>query len=403
MAALCMPLALLLMGASENSPAQLQLLDRRRAAELAASRAAAMRQQLAEAEAKRLAAARVHSAASLRSLEQATADAATAMSDLARRRADAEARLQARSAELAPLLPLIERLSLYPAETLLAVPGGPESSLTGLLVLKGIARQLEADAEAVQAEQLEVARLTEAMAKQEGHLSAAQSAQATEAAELDRQITEAQARGKAAEDEAAQAAQRAAAQAAQSDTLRAALSSLDLARRQDEARARADAAAAEHARQDAAAADARRRQAALAQPAGPGLGDAHGQLGAPVVGTVVKAFGEPGDAGATTGISYAVPPSAHVAAPCDGRVVFAAPFRSFGQLIIVDCGGGYHFVLAGLDRLDVAVGRPVQAGEPVGVMAAWDPRSPANRPLLYLELRERGQPINPAPYLRSRS
>ena len=391
------------MGASQNSPAQLQVLDRRRATEMAASRAAVVRQHLAQAEAKRLALARVAAAAALRNLEQATADAATTMNDLARRRADAEGRLQARSAELVPLLPLIERLSLYPAETLLAVPGGPEASLTGLLVLKGMARQLETDAEAVRTEQLEVARLTEAMAKQERHLSAAQSAQAVEAAELDRQITDAQARGKEAEDAAAEADRRAADQASQADTLRAALSSLDVARRQDEAKAKADAAQAERQRQDAAASDARRRQVALAQPAGPGLGEAHGQLGSPVVGTVVKAFGEPGDAGATTGISYAVPPSARVAAPCDGKVVFAGPFRSYGQLMIIDCGGGYHFVLAGLDRLDVSVGRPVQSGEPIGVMAAWDPRVPANRPLLYLELRQQGLPINPAPYLRARS
>ncbi len=398
-----LPLALALMGAAQNSPAQLQALDQRRATELAAVRTAAARQALAEAEARRLAQARVATAASLRTLEQATADAATTMNDLARRRAEAEARLQARAAELGPLLPLIERLSLYPAETLLAVPGGPEASLTGLLVLKGMARQLETDAEAVRAEQAEVARLTEAMASQGRHLSDAQSAQAVQAAALDQQIADAQARGREAEDAAAAAAQRAAEQAGQAQTLRAALTQLDVTRRQDEARARADAAQAERQRQDAAAAEARRRQAALAQPAGPGLDGSHGQLGTPVAGSVIKAFGEPGDAGATTGISYAVPPAARVSAPCGGKVVFAGPFRSFGQLMIVDCGGGYHFVLAGLDRLDVAVGHPVQLGEPLGVMPAWDPRNPGNRPLLYLELRQQGLPINPAPYLRGRS
>ena len=121
------------------------------------------------------------------------------------------------------------------------------------------------------------------------------------------------------------------------------------------------------------------------------------------MGQVVKTFGEPGDAGPASGISYEAPPAARVSAPCGGRVVFAGPFRSFGQLMIIDCGGGYHFVLAGLDRLDVPVGRPVQPGEPVGVMPAWDPRTPGTRPLLYLELRQNGQPINPAPFLRGRS
>ncbi len=61
-------------------------------------------------------------------------------------------------------------------------------------------------------------------------------------------------------------------------------------------------------------------------------------------------------------------------------MVFAGPFRSFGQLMIIDCGGGYHFVLAGLDRLDVAVGRPVQPGEPVGVHAGLGPAHAGARP-----------------------
>ncbi len=110
------------------------------------------------------------------------------------------------------------------------------------------------------------------------------------------------------------------------------------------------------------------------------MGEPRGQLGTPVVGSIAKAFGEPGIAGPATGISFGAPPAARVSAPCGGRVVFAGPFRSFGQLMIVDCGGGFHFVLAGLDRLDVPVGRPVQAGEPVGVMAAWDPHTPGLGP-----------------------
>ncbi len=351
------------------------------------------------AEARQQAQARIATTASLRTLENATADAAAETEALARRKADADARLQAHAKALEPLLPLIERLSLYPAETLLTLRGDPQTALTGLLVLKGLAHQLETEAEALRAEQAEVARLSAALAAQDQRLAAAQSAQAEKAAGLDQQIAAAP----VPEDPAAAAARSAAAQARQAPTLRAALTQLDLARRQDEARARAEAAAAERQRQDALAAEARQREAALVQPAGPGLGEAHGQLGAPVAGAVVKAWGEPGDAGPATGISYSPPPAARVAAPCGGRVVFAGPFRSFGQLMIIDCGGGFHFVLAGLDRLDAPVGRSVAAGEPIGVMPSWDPHNPGNRPSLYLELRQNGLPINPAPYLRSRS
>ena len=400
--AACLAAALAWLGAaSQATPQQLRELEQSRQAALAQAREELARQQGAEAEARRLAAARVAGAAALRALEQATAEAATTMDGLARRRADAEARLEARSRELAPLLPLLERLSLYPAETLLAVPTRPDASLTGLLVLRGLAHHLEAEAETLRAEQAEVARLALGMAQQERRLSDAQSAQATQAAGLDRQIADAQSRSRAAEDAVSAAARRAAEQASQAESLRAALGQLDSARKQDEARARADATAAQQ-RQDAGSAEARQRQVAMTQQAGPGLGEARGQLGTPVAGSVVKAFGEPGAAGPATGISFGAPPAARVSAPCGGRVVFAGPFRSFGRLIIVDCGNAYHFVLAGLDRLDVSVGRPVQAGEPVGVMAAWDPRSLGVRPLLYVELREHGQPINPAPYLRTR-
>jgi septal ring factor EnvC (AmiA/AmiB activator) len=82
--------------------------------------------------------------------------------------------------------------------------------------------------------------------------------------------------------------------------------------------------------------------------------------------------------------------------------VFSAPFRSYGKLLILDCGSGYHFVLAGLDRLDVTIGRSVIEGEPVGTMPMWDPKAPADRPTLYVELRRNGMPIDPAPYLRGR-
>jgi septal ring factor EnvC (AmiA/AmiB activator) len=92
-----------------------------------------------------------------------------------------------------------------------------------------------------------------------------------------------------------------------------------------------------------------------------------------------------------------------VVAPCGGRVVFATSFRSYGLLLIVDCGGGYHAVLAGFDRLDVKVGQQVAAGEPVGVMPAWEPGASGSRPSLYVELRREGQPVNPAPWLRASS
>jgi septal ring factor EnvC (AmiA/AmiB activator) len=87
-----------------------------------------------------------------------------------------------------------------------------------------------------------------------------------------------------------------------------------------------------------------------------------------------------------------------VTAPCTGRVAFAAPFRSYGRLMIVECGRGYDFVLAGLDRLDAPVGHAVRRGEAVGRMPLG-----AGKPGLYLELRLDGRPVDPAPFLNAKA
>jgi len=382
--------------------------ERAHAAQAAVQREAAEQARAAEAEEGRLAQQRIAAAARMRATEAQTADAAAEIEGLAARRRDAERRLAERAAALAPLLPLIERLALYPAETMLAVPGTPQDAVRGLAVLHGLAQRLEQDAAALRAEQAAVQALEQDIAAALPRLHAAQAAQAAQAAELDRQIEAAHAGRRHAEDVAADAARRAAAEAARADTLRSALAAMEAEHARAEAQARDDAARAERQRQDGAAADARRRQMALARPAGPGV-DQHGPLVTPVVGRVVRGWGDPTDAGPAQGVSYYAPPLARVVAPCGGRVAFAGPFRSFGVLLIVDCGGGLHFVLAGLERLDVGVGVSVRPGEPVGVMPGWDPQSigqagsqsGAAQPALYIELRRDGSPVNPAPFLRA--
>jgi septal ring factor EnvC (AmiA/AmiB activator) len=82
-------------------------------------------------------------------------------------------------------------------------------------------------------------------------------------------------------------------------------------------------------------------------------------------------------------------------------VVFAGPFRSFGQLAIVDCGGGWHVVLGGFDHIDATLGQSLQQGEPLGTMPGWNPLDLLRRPTLMLELRRDGAPTNPGPYLRA--
>jgi septal ring factor EnvC (AmiA/AmiB activator) len=111
----------------------------------------------------------------------------------------------------------------------------------------------------------------------------------------------------------------------------------------------------------------------------------------PVNGQIVP--GGPGQGATMPGLTFAAPAGAAVVAPADSRVLFAGPYHKTGQVLILELTGGYDLVLAGLDRLTVRPGDELLAGEPVGRMAV------ASGPRLYLELRQDGKDVNPAPWL----
>lgn len=121
-----------------------------------------------------------------------------------------------------------------------------------------------------------------------------------------------------------------------------------------------------------------------------------GGLVQPVAGRVQDLFGIPDSTGGTgKGIEIETRPDAAVVAPFDGQILFRGPFRSYGEILIIQHDGGYHSLLAGLARSDAAIGQWVLAGEPVGVMG----QSKDGNPKLYMELRRDGRPIDPAPWL----
>ncbi|WP_176244885.1 murein hydrolase activator EnvC family protein [Oceanibacterium hippocampi] len=128
-----------------------------------------------------------------------------------------------------------------------------------------------------------------------------------------------------------------------------------------------------------------------------------GRLPLPVPGRIVRMFGRPTVGGESPlasdkGIGVAARPSAIVAAPYDGEIVFAGPFRKYGLLLIIAHGDGYHSLIAGISRIDGTVGQRLLAGEPVAQMAS----DTATQPILYFELRRNGAPINPLPWLAAR-
>ena len=129
-----------------------------------------------------------------------------------------------------------------------------------------------------------------------------------------------------------------------------------------------------------------------------------GHLRLPVNGARIREFGAPNGAGGTQkGLSIAARAGAQITSPCDGWVVYAGPFRSYGQLLILNAGGGYHILLAGMERISVDLGQFVLTGEPVAVMGGGSQVSAATAarskpPVLYVEFRKDGTPIDPGPW-----
>lgn len=123
---------------------------------------------------------------------------------------------------------------------------------------------------------------------------------------------------------------------------------------------------------------------------------ARGYFIIPARGNLVQRFAENTSSGlAAKGISIETRLGAQVVAPFGGKIAFAGPFRNYGQILIIAHGEGYHTLLAGLGHIHARLGQKVLAGEPLGVMAA----DGGVRPRLYVELRQKGHPINPLPWL----
>jgi septal ring factor EnvC (AmiA/AmiB activator) len=131
---------------------------------------------------------------------------------------------------------------------------------------------------------------------------------------------------------------------------------------------------------------------------------AKGMLALPVNGTKIRNFGGSDDAGGVEkGISLAARAGAQVTTPCDGWVVYSGPFRSYGQLLILNAGGGYHVLIAGMERISVNIGQFVLTGEPIAVMGSTSRvasvlAANASQPVLYIEFRKDGTPIDPGPW-----
>ncbi len=133
-----------------------------------------------------------------------------------------------------------------------------------------------------------------------------------------------------------------------------------------------------------------------------------GALPFPAQGKRVLNYGDKTQSGAQSmGMVLETRHAAQVRSPSDGWILFAGPFRTWGQLLILNADDGYHILLAGLSQIDVQVGQFVLAGEPIGLMnpvpRSTSAKAEGSAPVLYVEFRKDNRPIDPGPWWNVRS
>ncbi|TCS60874.1 murein hydrolase activator EnvC family protein [Varunaivibrio sulfuroxidans] len=313
----------------------------------------------------------------------------------------------------------LERLALFPPQALVFQPGDINDTVRGAVVLRTVVPRIEDRANTLRDALTKLAQSRRAVAARKVQLSAAIAALTQGRASLDALIARKGALRRKTLAASVRARREAQSLAAKARTLRDLLDRIEAeGRRRAEQRRRNDATSS-HTLNPAPTLGPDKHQGTPVRIAAiSGIGSitrARGKLPFPAAGAVIEHYGDALGTGMTRkGITVRTRPFARVVAPFDGKVVFAGPFRGYGELLIIDHGQGYHSLLSGLGRIDTQIGQSVLAGEPVGVMGGAGVRAPIDtkashnkvsleqRPRLYIELRRNNQPINPLPWLASR-
>ncbi|HEY1942837.1 MAG TPA: peptidoglycan DD-metalloendopeptidase family protein, partial [Roseiarcus sp.] len=287
----------------------------------------------------------------------------------------------------------------------LVKPDDMSEAVRAAAVMGSLIPELKSEIEAARRDLDDLAKTRESIARERDALTEKGKALAAEKMRLAALIDARQQSLASAQDALGSQQQRAADLAKKAGSLKDLIARLD-----SESAARKAAAAAAHETEVATANEIEAR-AQAAHGAETRLkpeiafADAKGRVPLPAAGAILKTFGSPDDLGGVErGVSLATPAGATVSTPVDGAVLFAGAYRSYGQLLIIDAGGGYYVLLAGLDRINVQSGEFVLAGEPVGAMGDGSTRMAtaaavgAARPVLYIELRKDGTAIDPGPW-----
>ncbi|MGY6708059.1 MAG: murein hydrolase activator EnvC family protein [Rhizobiaceae bacterium] len=391
-----------------------RLMDRIALSDERAAALSAEIEQLAK-DHETLTAALVRAAQVERQLSEDVERISTRLAGLAEERDYLRASLSARRGVLAEVLGALQRMGRNPPPAMLVRPDDALASVRSAILLGAVVPELRAETEVLIADLNELSRVAAQIEAEQDRLVSAMMRQAEErqrmsllAEEKQRLQARSQARLERERERAAELAER----AGSLEELIASLAAEIETAQEAEAARQAELAArrAEEERRRQEAREAGQELEAATQFAALPFNALTGQVALPVQGFTVARFGDDDEAGGRlSGDIVRTHSGAIVTAPSDGSVLYAGPFRSYGQLLILNAGDGYHLVLAGMSRISVRLGQNVVAGEPIGAMGEARVASVAisgdedSGPELYIEFRKEGKPVDPAPWWAERN
>lgn len=347
----------------------------------------------------------IDTAANVRTVETKIGEAEARLTTLNGREQEMRNSLNSRRADIVEVLAALQRAGRRTPPALLVRPEDALQSLRTAMLLGAVVPELRGRAEKLAGELGELVALRKNIGAERDQLSADRDKIRNDQTRLAALVDERQRQQSAREKDLDAESARAIALSKQVGDLQGLIGKME----QDiKSAAKAAEAAKEAANRAAATAGGKPTAAAFKDRSrtSPAItfASAKGLLPLPVNGNKIRDFGgSDGAGGVQKGISLATRPGSQVTTPCDGWVVYSGPFRSYGQLLILNAGGGYHVLIAGMERISVNIGQFVLTGEPVAVMGSTSQvasilATNASQPVLYVEFRKDGTPIDPGPW-----
>ena len=342
-------------------------------------------------------------AAQVRAVETRIGEAEARLRPLDVREKQIRSSLDSRRSEVVEVLAALQRAGRRTPPALLVRPEDALQSLRTAILLGSVVPELRARAEALAKDLGELVALRKAIGSERDRLAADRDKLGDDQTRLAALVDERQRKQSGVEKDLEAESARAIVLSKQVDSLQGLISKME-----QDVKSAAKAAAAASQQGTPSMADGKPNLGGLKNPSrlSPAIAfaSAKGLFALPVNGVKLREFGgSDGSGGVEKGISLATRAGAQVTTPCDGWVVYAGPFRSYGQLLILNAGGGYHVLIAGMGRISVNIGQFVLTGEPVATMGATSQvasilAANASQPVLYIEFRKDGTPIDPGPW-----